>query len=422
MTTPAKIFASTVALLGPLVLAGCGALAPEMRPVFGNNDMAVSDGPGAYELARSDFEAQRYGLAVKHFQRAIAEAPQSVEALNGLAATYDQLGRFALSERLYRRALAADPGSTQTLNNLGYSLILQGKHDLARVFLTDAARSDTANQIVASNLDLADGALEAARPEPTAVAASSKTADIAPAPEAALETVLQLGPGVIAWKEPRIVRTSAQVQELQVGEQPSAAEQALSGDDAAELVPVAFTPFAAREMPRVSTVGVSVTSIAALLSPAPAITQPASPTPPARRPATIQVVTKATAPTSPDHQIKMHTPQNTLLLPQGTLEVSNGAGRRAMAARMRLHLKDLGLSVSWLSNADHFSHMTTTITYRAGHQALAEAVAKTLPIAIAVRPASDQASDVRLELGGDLLDFDRKLLVAERQVTHDPSI
>lgn len=421
MTTSGKSLASAIVVLAPLVLAGCGAQSPEYRLMFGNDGMTIGAGPSAYEMAKADFEARRYGLAVKHFQRAIAEAPQSVEALNGLAATYDRLGRFDLSERLYRRALAANPGSTQTLNNLGYSLILQGKHDLARVFLADAARSDAANRVIEGNLDLADEALEAATAEPAGIATVAESADIASPPEAAAETVLQLGPGVIAWKQPRIVRTSEQVQSLCVGARSSVAEQALPSDDASELVPVAFTPFAARQMPLVLTVGVSAAPIAALRSP-PAPAQTATATPPARRPAIVQLATKIAAPSLPEDQSRQLGPEQKLSLPQGTLEVSNGAGRRAMAARMRSHLMGLGLPVSWLSNADHFSHMTTTITYRAGYRALAEAVAGNLPIAIAVQPANDQASDVRLELGGDLLDFDRKLLVAERHVTHDPSI
>src|SRR3546814_11331582 len=84
-------------------------------------------------LVRS-FAAARYGLSVKRFLRAMAGDPASVEAVNGLAAAYDQLGRHDLAERYYQRALAMDPTAVQTLNNLGYSLLLQGKPELA---LTD---------------------------------------------------------------------------------------------------------------------------------------------------------------------------------------------------------------------------------------------------------------------------------------------
>src|SRR3546814_7707357 len=88
----------------------------------------------SYEQAKADFAAARYGLAVKRFRRAMADDPASVEAVNGLAAAYDQLGRYDLAERYYQRALAMDPTSVQTLNNLGYSLLLQGKPELALTF------------------------------------------------------------------------------------------------------------------------------------------------------------------------------------------------------------------------------------------------------------------------------------------------
>src|SRR3546814_1043212 len=82
----------------------------------------------SYQQAKADFGEARYGLAVKRFQMAMAEEPASVEAVNGLAAAYDQLGRYDLSERFYQRALAMDPASVQTLNNFGYSLLRSEEH------------------------------------------------------------------------------------------------------------------------------------------------------------------------------------------------------------------------------------------------------------------------------------------------------
>src|SRR3546814_8163838 len=84
---------------------------------------------------------------------AMAEEPASVEAVNGLAAAYDQLGRYDLSERFYQRALAMDPASVQTLSNFGYSLLLQGRHDLALTFFRDAARIDPENAIIVANAE-----------------------------------------------------------------------------------------------------------------------------------------------------------------------------------------------------------------------------------------------------------------------------
>src|SRR3546814_7579021 len=81
----------------------------------------------------------------------MADDPASVEAVNGLAAAYDQLGRYDLAERYYQRALAMDPTSVQTLNNLGYSLLLQGKPELALTFFRDAARIAPDTTVIAAN-------------------------------------------------------------------------------------------------------------------------------------------------------------------------------------------------------------------------------------------------------------------------------
>src|SRR3546814_7729888 len=85
----------------------------------------------------------------------MADDPASVEAVNGLAAAYDQLGRYDLAERYYQRALAMDPTSVQTLNNLGYSLLLQGKPELALTFFRDAARIAPDNTVIAANAEQA---------------------------------------------------------------------------------------------------------------------------------------------------------------------------------------------------------------------------------------------------------------------------
>ncbi|HEY9548735.1 MAG TPA: LytR C-terminal domain-containing protein, partial [Kiloniellaceae bacterium] len=106
----------------------------------------------------------------------------------------------------------------------------------------------------------------------------------------------------------------------------------------------------------------------------------------------------------------------------GSVEVANGTGRRHMAARMQSYLAGLGLDAPWLSNADHFSHTTTTVTYRPGHRDLAEALSDSLPVAPLLEQVAEQAADVRVLLGGDLLEFDRGLLQAERNTSHDDAV
>jgi hypothetical protein len=97
------------------------------------------------------------------------------------------------------------------------------------------------------------------------------------------------------------------------------------------------------------------------------------------------------------------------------VEVSNGTGRLAMAARIRDHLESKGVVVKRLSNADHYRHQETTIFYRGGWRSYAEDLARMLPAVIDLDGHPGQGSDVRLELGGDLLEFDRGLYYAVKR-------
>ncbi len=65
-----------------------------------------------------------------------------------------------------------------------------------------------------------------------------------------------------------------------------------------------------------------------------------------------------------------------------------------------------------LTNADHYRHQETTIYYRRGWRSYAEKLARMLPAVIELDDRDGQQSDIRLELGGDLLEFDRGLYYA----------
>ena len=94
------------------------------------------------------------------------------------------------------------------------------------------------------------------------------------------------------------------------------------------------------------------------------------------------------------------------------VEVSNGTGRLNMAARVRDYLAAKGIAVKRLTNAEDFRHQETVIFYRSGWRAYAEELARLLPAVIDLDGHPGQDSDVRLELGGDLLEFDRGLYFA----------
>ena len=103
------------------------------------------------------------------------------------------------------------------------------------------------------------------------------------------------------------------------------------------------------------------------------------------------------------------------------IEISNGTGRERMAARMRGYLTSGGLEVSWLSNATHYNHATSTIYYKEAWRAHAEALAALVPTPVELVKNDLQRSHLRLELGGDLLNFDAQLYTAETEVANETS-
>ena len=103
------------------------------------------------------------------------------------------------------------------------------------------------------------------------------------------------------------------------------------------------------------------------------------------------------------------------------VEVSNGTGRLTMALRMSGFLEAEGLDVVRLTNAEHYSHRETIVFYRDGWLEAAGTVAAVLPAEVDLQSDSDQQADIRIELGGDLLNFDRELFYVRRKSSSEPS-
>ena len=139
------------------VATGTTALAP-------NPDVADTlmggDPNDDLNLGKKHYREQNYGLAEKHFRRAVEKLPRDGEAWLGLAASYDRLRRFDLADRAYKEALAILGPKPEVLNNVGYSYLLRGDLRVARAKFSEAQRRDPENPTIANNLQLVD---EAAR-------------------------------------------------------------------------------------------------------------------------------------------------------------------------------------------------------------------------------------------------------------------
>jgi Flp pilus assembly protein TadD len=146
-----------LALAMCIALGGCSSFdwAGIRSFVTVGDEKAVSGPELALTQGRDHFAVGNYGIAIDSFNAAIGLDPQSIRALNGLAASYDKLDRFDLAQRYYATALAINPNSAITLNNAGYSQLLQGNIEKALQMFEVAAKLDPANARIEANTELA---------------------------------------------------------------------------------------------------------------------------------------------------------------------------------------------------------------------------------------------------------------------------
>jgi len=105
-------------------------------------------------LGKKYFRAADFGLAERHFRRAVEQHPRDLESWVGLAASYDRLRRFDFADRAYDQALKITGPSAELLNNKGYSYMLRGDYRRARETLLQAQAQDPSNPYVKNNLEL----------------------------------------------------------------------------------------------------------------------------------------------------------------------------------------------------------------------------------------------------------------------------
>ncbi len=115
-----------------------------------------SDPNDDLSLGKKQYRANNFGLAEKHFRRAVELHPRDAEAWLGLAASYDRLRRFDLADRAYAEAIKIVGPTVAILNNQGFSYMLRGDYKRARATLLRAERKDPGNKFVANNLRLLD--------------------------------------------------------------------------------------------------------------------------------------------------------------------------------------------------------------------------------------------------------------------------
>jgi Flp pilus assembly protein TadD len=103
-------------------------------------------------LGKKQFRENNFGLAERHFRRAVEQHPRDAESWIGLAASYDRLRRFDLADRAYAQAIKILGPTVEILNNQGYSYMLRGNYKRAHATLMVAQAKAPDNPYVKNNL------------------------------------------------------------------------------------------------------------------------------------------------------------------------------------------------------------------------------------------------------------------------------
>ena len=137
----------TGTVLTPERKAGAPPLTPELLGADPNDDL---------NTAKKYFRQGSYGLAERHFRKAVELHPRDAESWLGLAASYDQLKRFDLADRAYQETIKLVGATPEIMNNQGFSYMLRGDYRRARATLVAARVKDPKSPYIANNLRLLD--------------------------------------------------------------------------------------------------------------------------------------------------------------------------------------------------------------------------------------------------------------------------
>lgn len=195
MTSFKQMLCGGIALLA---VAACGSGSGKLEVRSIATPLAAGQQDAAFRVAegRSYFALNNVGLALEAFRKALRDDPQSVDALNGIAACYDRMGRFDLSRRHYEAALALDPTDARLYANLSTSLEMQGRSEEAA-----SVRIEMAQRLAAMEATPVASAEEV---PPTAVAAAAISVIKTEVPAAAAPVALAAPSITVPMAAPRL--------------------------------------------------------------------------------------------------------------------------------------------------------------------------------------------------------------------------
>lgn len=147
-------FGLVVAASAALLLSGCQTSTVDTTQTTAIAPVAKDIAAQDREAGKAQFRAANFGLAEKHFRKAVELRADDAESWMGLAAAYDELGRFDFADRAYEQLLKVAGRRPQIVNNMGYSQLLRGNKIKARQLLGEAGKSLGEDPVVEANLAL----------------------------------------------------------------------------------------------------------------------------------------------------------------------------------------------------------------------------------------------------------------------------
>jgi len=149
-----NVFTIISAALAAMLLAGCQTAAIDTTKTTAIAPAAKDISAADLDAGKAQFREANFGLAEKHFRKAVELRADNAEAWMGLAAAYDQLGRFDFADRAYDQLLKVAGRQPQVVNNMGYSQLLRGNKKAARKLLDEARAALGPDPVIEANLAL----------------------------------------------------------------------------------------------------------------------------------------------------------------------------------------------------------------------------------------------------------------------------
>jgi Flp pilus assembly protein TadD len=121
------------------------------RAAIANGAIAAGEvGLGRVALGRNAPDS-----AISHFNAALKQDSENLDAINGLGVALDLKGLHAQARAQYIRILKVDAVHVAALNNMAMSNVLSGSAEIATITLRDLAESNLSDATLRQNLALA---------------------------------------------------------------------------------------------------------------------------------------------------------------------------------------------------------------------------------------------------------------------------